>query len=49
MYLILERLNMRVLGVEESKKHAMIEILTIYKYNNNKLPEGIELEKDGGV
>lgn len=49
MYLILERLNMKVLGFEESKKHAMIEILTIYKYNNNKLPDGIKLEEDGGV
>lgn len=49
MYLILERLNMKALGIEESRKHAMIEILTIYKYNNNKLPVGIELEQDGGV
>lgn len=49
MYLILEQLNMKVLGLEKSKKHAMIEILTIYKYNNNKLPDGIKLDEYGGV
>lgn len=39
MYIILSNLNKKSMGEENSKKHAMIEILAIYKYNNNKLPD----------
>lgn len=47
LYMILCNLNERVVGIEKSRQHAMIEILSVYKYNNNKLPEGINLENDG--
>ena len=42
LFLILLRLNEKRLGYEESRKRSFQEILRIYKYNNNKLPNGIE-------
>ena len=39
MYLILENLNIKNLGQEESKKRSFEEILKIYQFLNNKLPE----------
>ena len=33
MYAIIDKLNRKAMGEEESKKHAMMEILEIYKFN----------------
>lgn len=41
MYAILSNLNRKAIGEEETKKHAMTEILRIYEFNNNKLPDDI--------
>lgn len=38
LYMILDILNRKKDKEEESKKHAMIETLAVYKFNNNKLP-----------
>ena len=46
LYMILCTLNGRVLTAEESKKHAMLEVLSVYKYNNNKFPDGTNLDND---
>jgi hypothetical protein len=46
LYIILCSLNSKVLSNEECKKHAMLEILSIYKYNNNKMPEEIDINYD---
>lgn len=40
MYMIIDYLNRKAMGVEASKQHAMTEIIELYKFNNNnKLPE----------
>jgi len=35
MYAILDSLNRKTMGEENSKKHAMREIIEIYNFNNN--------------
>lgn len=42
LYMILCNLGRKKHGAENSKKYAMLQILTIYKYNNNKLPENVK-------
>lgn len=39
MYAIIDSLNRKAMGERESKKHAMKEILSIYQFNNNCLPD----------
>ena len=42
MFLLLYGLNRNKLGDYKAKFQAMNQILKIYKYQNNKLPDGIE-------
>lgn len=39
LYAMLENVNRKRLGEEESKKFALIRILATYKFNNNVFPK----------
>lgn len=41
MYMLLQNINRKKLGDEDSKKFALYQIIEIYKFQNGKLPDGI--------
>ena len=43
MYLILYNINKNKLGEDSSKERCMKEIINLYKFNNNKIPNSIPL------
>lgn len=45
MFLVLYGMHVKRMGADKAKKSAAQRIISIYEYNNNKLPEGIEHER----
>lgn len=44
MYMLIEFLNRKQLK-KQSKEYAMLKVVALYKFNNNKLPYGFNLER----
>lgn len=45
MFMLLYGVNKKGVGEKAAKEFATQQIIGIYEYNNNKLPEGIEHER----
>ena len=47
LFMILYGINKKGLGIDEAKRFAMAQILKIYKFHNNKLPNHMKEDDKG--